>query len=174
MEQNNEALNWMNQQWRSTFFNNFIRELELCTRDNLEHNLQNIDEYNSTRKRCQSILKNYVTKVERIVTQMEFSETPREIVNDIKVFLERIIINPIFEGIVYQPTVTADVTPMLQGNNQEWSEVSLVNYYNKIFNYYMRVELYLSFLVEGGRKKYRKSKKAKKSRKTKKSKKSKK
>jgi hypothetical protein len=175
MEQNNEELNRRNQEWRSTFID-FISELRLCDSENLEPNLQNIDDYNSTRQRCQSILNNYVTRVERIVIEMEGTVTPRGIVNEIRQYLEQIIRDPIFEGILDQTTerVTAGVTPRLQGNNQKWSELSLVNHFTKLYNYYIRVELYLSFFVEGGRKKYRKSKKAKKSRKTKKSKKSKK
>jgi len=178
MEQNNEELNWRDAGWRHRFFNNFIQRLRFCDSENLEPNPQNIEEYNDTRKRCQIILNYYLTRVERIVLQIEnthASREIREIVDNIKVFLERIITNPIFQGIVDQisESVAAElgedgVNPMLQGNNQIWSELILLNHYNKIHYYYMIIKLYLYLNVEGGRKKYRKSKKAKKSRKAKK------
>jgi hypothetical protein len=127
-----------------------------------------------------------LTRVESIVSEIEGTETPREIVSNILQFLHQIIENPIFEGIVDQRTeeLTEEfgegvvnpmlqlVNPMLQGNNQEWSELSLVNHYNKLYDYYTRLIVYNrehNTDSVGGRrrKKYRKSKKAKKSRKNK-------
>ena len=121
-----------------------------------------------------------MTRVERIVSEMEGTETPREIVDNIINRLEDIIRHPIFEGIVDQTTeeVTQEfgepiINPMLQGNNQEWSELSLVNHYNRLYDYYMRVIRYINLDIgfEGGRrrKKYRKNRKTRKSRKVKKS-----
>jgi len=177
MEQNiNEELNWRDAEWRDNFFTNFIEELRLCDSENLEPNPQNIEEYNSTRERCQFILNYYLTRVERIVSEMEDTETedtetPREIVQNIINRLEDIIRDHIFEGILDQRTEDElQVTnPMLQGNNQEWSESSLVNHYNRLWGYYMRVIQYInrennSGNVGGRRRKKYKSRKAKKSR----------
>jgi hypothetical protein len=180
MEQNiNEELNWRDAEWRDNFFTGFIEELRLCDRENLEPNPQNVEEYNETRQRCQFIFNYYLTRVERIVSEMEGTETPREIVQNIINRLEDIIRDHIFEGIVDQTTerVTEDfgepfVNPMLQGNNQEWSELSLVNHYNRLYDYYMRVIQYINRDVGLGgtrRKKYRKNRKTSKSRKVKKS-----
>jgi len=182
MEQNiNEELNWRDAEWRDNFFTGFIEELRLCGSENLEPNPQNVEEYNETRERCQFILNYYLTRVERIVSEMEGTETPREIVQNIINRLEDIIRDHIFEGIVDQTTerVTEDfgepfVNPMLQGNNQEWSELSLVNHYNRLWGYYMRVIQYInrennSNNVGGRRrKKYNKSRKTNKRRKSKK------
>jgi hypothetical protein len=179
MDQNNEELNWRDTEWRDRFFNDFIEELRLCDRENLEPNPQNVEEYNETRQRCQFIFNYYLTRVERIVSEMEGTETPREIVQNIINRLEDIIRHHIFEGIVDQTTerVTEDfgepfVNPMLQGNNQEWSELSLVNHYNRLYDYYMRVIQYINRDVGLGgtrRKKYRKNGKTTRSRKIKKS-----
>ena len=180
---NNEELNWRDTEWRDRFFNDFIEELRLCDRENLEPNHQNLEEYNETRQRCQFIFNYYLTRVGRIVSEMEGTETPREIVDNIINRLEDIIRHPIFEGIVDQTTeeVTQEfgepiINPMLQGNNQEWSELSLVNHYNRLYDYYMRVIRYinldnLDIGFSGGRrrKKYRKNRKTRKSRKVKKS-----
>ena len=63
---------------------------------------------------------------------------------------------------------------MLQGNNQEWSELSLVNHYNRLWGYYMRVIQYINRENNSGnvggrrRKKYNKSRKTNKRRKSKK------
>ena len=181
MEQNNEELNWRDAEWRDHFFNDFIEELRVCDSENLEPNPQNTERYNSTRERCQFILNYYLTRVERIVSEMEGTETPREIVQNIINRFEDIIRDHIFEGIVDQTTerVTEDfgepfVNPMLQGNNQEWSELSLVNHYNRLWGYYMRVIQYInrennSNNVGGRRrKKYNKSRKTNKRRKSKK------
>ena len=181
MEQNNEELNWRDAEWRDHFFNDFIEELRLCDRENLEPNPQNVEEYNETRERCQFILNYYLTRVERIVSEMEGTETPREIVQNIINRLEDIIRSPLFEGIVDQTTeeVTQEfgepfVNPMLQGNNQEWSELSLVNHYNRLWGYYMRVIQYINRENNSGnvggrrRKKYNKSRKTNKRRKSKK------
>jgi hypothetical protein len=182
MEQNiNIELNWRDAEWRDIFFTYFIEDLRVCDSDseNLEPNPQNIEEYNSTRERCQFILNYYLTRVERIVSEMEGTETPREIVQNIINRLEDIIRSPLFEGIVDQTTeeVTQEfgepfVNPMLQGNNQEWSELSLVNHYNRLYDYYMRVILYSNRENNSGgtrRKKYRKNGKTRRSRKIKKS-----
>jgi len=188
MEQNiNIELNWRDAELRDIFFTYFIEDLRFCDSENLEPNPQNIEEYNSTRERCQFILNYYLTMVERIVSEIEGTETPREIVSNILQFLQQIIENPIFEGIVDQRTeelteeigeggvnpILQLVNPMLQGNNQEWSELSLVNHYNKLYDYYTRLTVYNrehNTDSVGGRrrKKYRKSKKAKKSRKARK------
>jgi hypothetical protein len=192
MEQNNEELNWRDAEWCDRFFTEFSEELRFCDRENLEPNPQNTERYNSTRERCQFILNYYLARVERIVTEMEDTETedtetPREIVQNIINHLEDIIIRDhIFEGIVDQRTeelteqeLTEEfgegvVNPMLQGNNQEWSESSLVNHYNRLWGYYMRVIQYINRENNSGnvggrrRKKYRKSKKANKRRKSKK------
>ena len=175
MEQNiNEELNWRDAEWRDNFFTNFIEELRLCDSENLEPNPQNTERYNNTRETCQFILNYYLTRVERIVSEMEGTETPREIVQNIINRLEDIIRDHIFEGIVDQTTerVTEDfgepfVNPMLQGNNQEWSELSLVNHYNRLWGYYMRVIQYInrennSGNVGGRRRKKYKSRKANK------------
>jgi hypothetical protein len=187
MEQNNEELNWRDAEWCDRFFTEFSEELRFCDRENLEPNPQNTERYNSTRERCQFILNYYLARVERIVTEMEDTETedtepPREIVQNIINHLEDIIIGHIFEGILDQRNeelteqeLTEEfgegvVNPMLQGNNQEWSELSLVNHYNRLWGYYMRVIQYINRENNSGnvggrrRKKYRKSKKAKKSR----------
>ena len=189
MEQNiNIELNWRDAEWRDIFFTYFIEDLRVCDSENLEPNPQNIEEYNSTRERCQFILNYYLTRVESIVSEIEGTETPREIVQNIINRLEDIIRSPLFEGIVDQTTEDElQVTnPMLQGNNQEWSELSLVNHYNRLWGYYMRVIQYINRENNSGnvggkkRKKYKsrktsKSKRAnKKTRKTTKSKKSKK
>ena len=185
MEQNNEELNWRDAEWCDRFFTEFSEELRFCDRENLEPNPQNTERYNSTRERCQFILNYYLAILDRIVTEMvstESTETPREIVQNIINRLEDIIIRDhIFEGIVDQTTerVTEDfgepfVNPMLQGNNQEWSELSLVNHYNRLWGYYMRVIQYInrennSNNVGGRRrKKYNKSRKTNKRRKSKK------
>ncbi len=180
MDQNNEVLNWRDTEWRDQFFTDFIEELRLCDRENLEPNPQNVEEYNSTRERCQFILNYYLTRVERIVSEMEGTETPREIVQNIINRLEHIIRSPLFEGIVDQTTeeVTQEfgepfVNPMLQGNNQEWSELSLVNHYNRLYDYYMRVIQYInrennSGNVGGKKRKKYKSRKTSKRRKSKK------
>jgi hypothetical protein len=170
MEQNiNEELNWRDAEWRDNFFTGFIEELRLCGSENLEPNPQNVEEYNETRERCQFILNYYLTRVERIVSEMEGTETPREIVQNIINRLEDIIRSPLFEGIVDQTTEDElQVTnPMLQGNNQEWSESSLVNHYNRLWGYYMRVIQYInrennSGNVGGRRRKKYKSRKANK------------
>ena len=174
-----EQLNWRDDEWRDRFFNDFIEELRLCDRENLEPNPQNVEEYNSTRETCQFILNYYLTRVERIVSEMADTETPREIVQNIINRLEDIIRSPLFEGIVDQTTeeVTQEfgepfVNPMLQGNNQEWSELSLVDHYNRLYDYYMRVIQYINRDVGLGgtrRKKYRKNRKTMRSRKIKKS-----
>lgn len=179
MDQNNEELNWRDTEWRDQFFTDFIEELRLCDRENLEPNPQNVQEYNGTRQMCQFIFNYYLTRVERIVSEMESTETPLEIVRNIINRLEGIIRHHIFEGIVDQTTerVTEDfgehfVNPMLQGNNQEWSELSLVNHYNRLYDYYMRVIQYINRDVGLGgtrRKKYRKNGKTMRSRKIKKS-----
>lgn len=183
MDQNNEELNWRDTEWRDRFFNDFIEELRLCDRENLEPNPQNVEEYNETRQRCQFIINYYLTRVGRIVSEMEGTETPREIVDNIINRLEDIIRHPIFEGIVDQTTeeVTQEfgepiINPMLRGNNQVWSENNLVEHYNTLYNYYMRVIRYINLDnldtgFSGGRrrKKYRKNRKTRKSRKVKKS-----
>ncbi len=184
MEQNiNEELNWRDQTWRDHFFTDFIEELRLCDRENLEPNPQNTERYNTTRERCQFILSYYLARLERIVTEMESTETPREIVQDIIDHLQEQITHHIFEGIVDQTTermIHEDfdelqvTNPMLQGNNQEWSELSLVNNFNRLYGYYMRVIKYInrennSNNVGGRRrKKYSKSRKTNKSRRVKK------
>lgn len=183
MEQNNEEIHWRDAEWRDRFFNDFIEELRLCDRENLEPNPQNVEEYNETRQRCQFIFNYYLTRVERIVSEMEGTETPREIVDNIINRLEDIITHHIFEGIVDEvservlPEDLQLPNPMLQGNNQEWSELSLVNHYNRLYGYYMRVIQYinldnLDIGFSGGtrrRKKYRKNGKTMRSRKIKKS-----
>jgi hypothetical protein len=191
MDQSNEELNWRDTEWRDRFFNDFIEELRSCDRENLEPNPQNVEEYNETRQRCQFMLNYYLTRVERIVSEMEDTETedtetPREIVQNIINRLEDIIIDHIFEGILDQRTeelteeeLTEEfgegvVNPMLQGNNQEWSELSLVNHYNRLWGYYMRVIQHINREHNtdnvGGRrrKKYSKSRKTNKSRRAKK------
>jgi hypothetical protein len=180
MEQDNEELNWRDPAWSNDFFSDFIRELQLCDRVNIESNLQNIGEYNSTRERCQFILNYYLTRVELIVSEMEGTETPREIVDNIIDHLQHVVRHPIFEGIVDQVSerVAEDfgegvVNPMLQGNNQEWSELSLVNHFNKLYGYYMRVIQYINREnnagnVGGRRRKKYKSRKTNKSGKSKK------
>jgi hypothetical protein len=187
MEQNiNIELNWRDSEWRDNFFTGFIEELRLCGSENLEPNPQNVEEYNETRERCQFILNYYLTRVERIVSEIEGTETPREIVSNIMLFLQQIIENPIFEGIVDQRTeelteefgegvvnpVLQVVNPMLQGNNQEWSELSLVNHYNKLYDYYTRLIVYNrehnTDSVGGRRRKKYKSRKTNKGRKSKK------
>jgi hypothetical protein len=187
MEQNiNIELNWRDAEWRDIFFTYFIEDLRVCDSENLEPNPQNIEEYNSTRERCQFILNYYLTRVDRIVTEMESTETPREVVQDIIDRLEEQLTHHIFEGIVDQRNEEVITNPMLQGNNQEWSELSLVNHFNKLYGYYMRAIQYINRENNSGnvggkkRKKYKsrktsKSKRAnKKTRKTTKSKKSKK
>uniref|UniRef100_A0A6C0CVN6 Uncharacterized protein n=1 Tax=viral metagenome TaxID=1070528 RepID=A0A6C0CVN6_9ZZZZ len=181
MEQNiNEELNWRDQTWRDDFFTNFTEELRLCDRENLEPNPQNRERYNSTRERCQFVLNYYLSRVGRIVNEMvnTETETPREIVQNIINRLEDIIRDHIFEGIVDQTTervINEDfnelqvTNPMLQGNNQEWSELSLVNHFNRLWGYYMRVIQYInrennSGNVGGRRRKKYKSRKANKSR----------
>jgi len=174
-----EQLNWRDDDWRDTFFSHFLFDLRFCDSEHLEHSRQNIEEYNSTRQICQGVFNYYLPRVERIVSEIETTDPettdppPREIVDSLRNYLQNIIVNPIFDGIVDQVSeeLTEEfgegvVNPMLQGNNQEWSELSLVNHYNKLYGYYMRVIVYLNRNVEGGRKKYRKSKKAKKSRKS--------
>ena len=176
MEQNiNIELNWRDAEWRDIFFTYFIEDLRVCDSENLEPNPQNIEEYNSTRERCQFILNYYLTRVESIVSEIEGTETPREIVQNIINRLEDIIRSPLFEGIVDQTTEDElQVTnPMLQGNNQEWSELSLVNHYNRLWGYYMRAIQYInrennSGNVGGRRRKKYKSRKANKSRRVKK------
>jgi hypothetical protein len=179
MEQNiNIELNWRDAEWRDIFFTYFIEDLRVCDSENLEPNPQNIEEYNSTRERCQFILNYYLAILDRIVTEMvstESTETPREIVQNIINRLEDIIRSPLFEGIVDQTTEDElQVTnPMLQGNNQEWSELSLVNHYNRLWGYYMRAIQYInrennSGNVGGRRRKKYKSRKANKSRRVKK------
>jgi len=182
MEQNNEELNWRDAEWRNDFFNDFIEELRFCDRENLEPNPQNTERYNSTRERCQFILNYYLTRLDRIVTEMESTETPRVIVQDIIDHLQDQITHHIFEGIVDQTTermIHEDfdelqvTNPMLQGNNQEWSELSLVNNFNRLYGYYMRVIQYINrennaSNVGGRRRKKYKSKKTNKSRKAKK------
>jgi hypothetical protein len=166
-----EQLNWRDDDWRDTFFSNFLFDLRFCDSEHLERSHQNIEEYNSTRQRCQGVFNYYLPRVNRIVNEMVNTETPREIVQNIINRLEDIIRDHIFEGIVDQTTEDElQVTnPMLQGNNQEWSESSLVNHYNTIYRYYIRVIVYLNRNVEGGgRKKYKKSRKANKSRRVKK------
>jgi hypothetical protein len=172
MEQNiNIELNWRDAEWRDIFFTYFIEDLRVCDSENLEPNPQNIEEYNSTRERCQFILNYYLTRVGRIVNEMvnTETETPREIVQNIIDRLEDIIRDHIFEGIVDQTTEDElQVTnPMLQGNNQEWSESSLVNHFNKLYGYYMRVIQYINREhntdnVGGRRRKKYKSRKANK------------
>jgi hypothetical protein len=168
-----EQLNWRDHDWRDTFFSHFLFDLRFCDSEHLERSRQNIEEYNSTRQRCQGVFNYYLPRINRIVGEIETTDPPREIVSNIMQFLQQIIVNPIFEGIIdevserFLPEEHQIPNPMLQGNNQEWSELSLVNHYNKLYGYYMRVILYLNRNVEGGRKKYRKSKKAKKSRKSK-------
>jgi hypothetical protein len=176
MEQDNEELNWRDAAWSNDFFDDFIRELPLCYSENLEPSPQNTEEYNSTRERCQFILNYYLTRVERIVNEMEGTETPRDVVDNIIDNLQRVVTQPIFQGIVDQTTERVAeefgegvVNPMLQGNNQEWSELSLVNHFNKLYDYYMRVFRYdgirenNSVSVGGKRRnKYRKIKKSKK------------
>ena len=187
MEQNiNIELNWRDAEWRDIFFTYFIEDLRVCDSENLEPNPQNIEEYNSTRETCQFILNYYLTRVDRIVTEMESTETPREVVQDIIDRLEEQLTHHIFEGIVDQRNEEVITNPMLQGNNQEWSELSLVNHFNKLYGYYMRAIQYINRENNSGnvggkkRKKYKsrktsKSKRAnKKTRKTTKSKKSKK
>jgi hypothetical protein len=187
MEQNiNIELNWRDAEWRDIFFTYFIEDLRVCDSENLEPNPQNIEEYNSTRETCQFILNYYLTRVDRIVTEMESTETPREVVQDIIDRLEEQLTHHIFEGIVDQRSEEVITNPMLQGNNQEWSELSLVNHFNKLYGYYMRAIQYINRENNSGnvggkkRKKYKsrktsKSKRAnKKTRKTTKSKKSKK
>ena len=183
---NNNDLNWQNAEWRRRFFANFNQELPLCHWNNLEHNLQNTERYNSTRQRCQFVFNYYLTRVECIVTEMESTETPLEIVGSLRNYLHDIRRNPIFEGIVDQTTervihedfdgVHQVNNPMLTGNNQEWSELSIVNHYNRLNDCYMRVLQYINDHHEGGRAKYRKyrkaTKKATKSRKATKTKKS--
>lgn len=188
MEQNNEELNWRNwrnPEWRDRFFNDFIQELRFCQRENIESNLQNTEMYNNTRHRCQFILDLYLTMLGHIVSEIEDTETPRDVVESIIHRLqEDLITHNIFEGIVDQTTeriIHEDfnelqvINPMLQGNNQEWSELSLVNHFNRLYSYYMRLIQYINrennaaVNVGGrGRKKYRKSKKGRKTRKNKK------
>jgi hypothetical protein len=182
MEQNNEELNWRDAEWRDHFFNDFIEELRFCDRENLEPNPQNTERYNSTRERCQFILNYYLARLDRIVTEMESTETPREIVQDIIDHLQDQITHHIFEGIVDQTTermIHEDfdelqvTNPMLQGNNQEWSELSLVNNFNRLYGYYMRVIQYINREnnagnVGGRRRKKYKSRKTNKSRRAKK------
>jgi len=183
MDQSNEELNWRDAEWCDRFFTEFSEELRFCDRENLEPNPQNTERYNSTRERCQFILNYYLAILDRIVTEMvstESTETPREIVQNIINRLEDIIIRDhIFEGILDQRTeelteeeLTEEfgegvVNPMLQGNNQEWSELSLVNHYNRLWGYYMRVIQYInrennSGNVGGRRRKKYKSRKANK------------
>ena len=183
MDQNNEELNWRDTEWRDRFFDDFIEDLRLCDSEHLEPNHQNVEEYNSTRETCQGTFRYYLPRVERIVSEMEEgTETPREIVDNIINRLEDIIRHPIFEGIVDEvservlPEELGENNPMLQGNNQEWSELSLVNHYNRLYDYHMRVIRYinldnLDIGFSGGRriKKYRKNRKTRKSRKVKKS-----
>ena len=176
---NNEELNWRDDEWRYIFFNDFIEELRSCHRENLELNPQNVEDYNDTRQRCQFILNYYVSIVERIVSEMEGTETPREILQNIINRLEDIIRSPLFEGIVDQTTEEVIrefgepfINPMLQGNNQEWSELSLVNYYNRLYDSRMRLIVYSNRENNSGgtrRKKYRKNGKTMRSRKIKKS-----
>lgn len=177
-----ERLYWRDDEWLNEFFDDFANELHHCSANRLEPNIQNTDEYNDTRQRCQFILDYYLTRLERIVTEMENTETPREIVENIIHHLQDIVTHNIFEGIVDQTTervIHEDfnelqiTNPMLQGNNQEWSELSLVNHFNRLYGYYMRVIQYINRQHNtdnvGGRKrkKYKsiktnKSKKAKK------------
>ena len=176
---NNEELNWRDAEWRDRFFSDFLFDLRFCDSEHLEPNHQNVEEYNSTRERCQGVFNYYLPRVERIVNEMETTETPREIVDNIINRLEDIITHHIFEGIVDEvservlPEELGENNPMLQGNNQEWSELSLVNHYNRLYNYYMRVIRYINLDIgfSGGRrrKKYRKNRKTMRSRKIKKS-----
>jgi hypothetical protein len=175
MEQNiNIELNWRDAEWRDIFFTYFIEDLRVCDSENLEPNPQNIEEYNSTRETCQFILNYYLTRVDRIVTEMESTETPREVVQDIIDRLEEQLTHHIFEGIVDQRTEEVITNPMLQGNNQEWSELSLVNHYNRLWSYYMRVIQYINRENNSGnvggrrRKKYKSRKANKKNKKAKK------
>ncbi len=177
MEQNiNEELNWRDQTWRDDFFTDFTEELRLCDRENLEPNPQNRERYNRTRERCQYVFNYYLSRLGRIVNEMENTETPREIVQNIIDRLEEQLTHNIFEGIVDQTTervINEDfnelqiTNPMLQGNNQEWSELSLVNHFNKLYGYYMRVIQYINREhntdnVGGRRRKKYKSRKANK------------
>jgi hypothetical protein len=181
MEENNdEELNWRDPAWRDSFFTDFIEELRLCKRENLEPNPQNVERYNSTRERCQFVFNYYLARLKLIVDEMENTETPREIVQSIINHLQDVIVNDIFEGMIdevsesFLPEELQTPNPMTQGNNQEWSELSLVNHFNTLYRYYMRVIQYINreHTTEGGGKKYRKYKKSrktnKKSKKTKK------
>jgi hypothetical protein len=163
-----EQLNWRDHDWRDTFFSHFLFDLRFCDNEHLERSHQNIQEYNSTRQICQGVFNYYLPRVNRIVSEIETTDPPREIVDNIRLFLQQIIVNPIFEGIIDEvservlPEELGENNPMTQGNNQEWSELSVVNHYNTIYSYYMRVIRYLNRNVGGGRKKYRKSRKTKK------------
>jgi hypothetical protein len=165
-------LNWRDDDWRDTFFSHFLFDLRFCDSEHLEPSRENIEEYNSTRQTCQGVFNYYLPRIDRIVGEIETTDPPREIVQNIINRLEDIIRHPIFEGIVDQTTerVAEDfgegvVNPMLQGNNQEWSELSLVNHYNTIYSYYMRVIQNINRENNSGgrrRKKYRKIKKSRK------------
>jgi len=171
-----EQLNWRDDDWRDTFFSHFLFDLRFCDSEHLERSHQNIEEYNSTRQRCQGVFNYYLPRVNRIVSEMVNTETPREIVQNIIDRLEEQLTHNIFEGIVDQRTEDElQVTnPMLQGNNQEWSELSLVNHFNRLYGYYMRVIQYINRENNsnnvGGRirKKYKSRKANKKNKKAKK------
>lgn len=175
-QSNTERLDWRNRVWLHNFFYDFERELELCRPESLEQNIQNTQRYNQTRERCQFIFNYYLSRVERIVREVETTQPTRAMVEELQSCLEDILRLDIFEGIIDEvserilPEEHQITNPMSQGNNQTWTESSLVNHYNTIYRYYMRVIVYLNNMnnVVGGRqKKYRKSKKAKKSRKAK-------
>ena len=175
-----EQLNWRDDEWRDTFFSHFLFDLRFCDSEYLEPNPQNTVRYNETRGTCQGTFRYYLPRVERIVNEMETTQTPWGIVDNIRSHLENIIRQPIFEGIVDEvservlPEDLQLPNPMLRGNNQVWSETSLVNHFNRLYNYYLRVIRYLNSIVEGGRKKYRKNRKIRRSRKIRKSRKTKK
>lgn len=171
-----EQLNWRDERWLGGFFVDFDEELRLCENQNLEPDIQNTEIYNETRARCRFIFNYYISRLEVIVGEIENSRPSREIVDSLRIYLERIILHPIFEGIVDQVSeevladfnrVNPNVTnPMLEGNNQQWSEISLVNNFNKIYGLYMRIIRYLNNMNHaGGRKhKYIKKIKSKKNR----------
>lgn len=170
-----ERLYWRDDEWLNEFFDDFANELHHCSPNRLEPNIQNTDEYNDTRDRCKFILEYYLSRLNRIVSDMETTQLPIpiEIINNVRTNFEEIIQHDVFHGITDERSEELG-QPMAEGDHQHWSEVGLVNRFNELYELYLRLIRFLNDRLNqqvegGGRKKYKKNKKVKKSRKTKKS-----
>lgn len=145
MEQiTNNQLNWRNQDQLETFFRNFYNNLVLCNPANFESNIQNT-QYNSTRQMCRSVMNNYLPTIERIVSEIENTQIPIETLNILENNLTLIINHSVFDGIEEEIDIAehGDANNLWgRGDNQQWSEVDLVGYFDKLDKIRRRVRNY--------------------------------